>query len=100
MNKTLNLLRVQGIKYLVEKVAVRKALVTNATLGIREVVTQLRKSVNDLRINDLDTQFRPSRDVPGWHVFLPERLFTLCKNVLNMLQPRCLQRRHQDPNYK
>ena len=73
-HKVLDLLRVQGVENLVEEVPVREPFVALFALGLREIMSQLLKGVDDLRVDDLDAELGPARDVSCRHVFLLQGL--------------------------
>jgi len=94
-HELLDRVRVQGVHDPVEEVTIRVALVVFGASGVWQVLLEQRQIVDDLRVDQLDGQLRPVRDVARGYVLLLQSLLATREDVLKVLQARGLERREQ-----
>jgi hypothetical protein len=87
-------LRVQRVQHPVEEVPLRVAVLVLA-LQVGQVVEDVRDHLRGLRVDELDRQLRPLRDLARRHVLLPQHLLLGAHDVLEVLQARGLERGQQ-----
>ena len=88
---------VEGVGDAVEEVPLRQPLVV--ALCVRQVPCQVWVHLEHLRVDDLHGELWPVRHVACGHVSLLQGQLAACEDVLDVLEPGGLERRHEDAHY-
>ena len=94
-HEVLDHVREQRVEDPVEEVALWVALVLLVAVGLGQVLLDLRHALDHLRVDDLDRELGPVRDVAGRHVLLAQGHLAAGEDVLQVLQASGLERWEQ-----